>query len=232
MSLSEITEDKMAKIDNYTKTLRIFEDYCWWYCYIQELLTPLNDTTTTVKCLPPDNHILLCFCHAQCSRYRWVAPHWLQVWCDQLSKFVGPLRWPSASFAGHSTVASTPHWQTNLGCSTSISALCGSWWVWHIKHQIKHITAPEYFMCVFYFSFFKFLLILGGKWQRPKEHLRIKGKLWEDQVTELSNEIFQRLGFEVEAVTRLPYLCEGDMYKDYYVLNDAVFVLKASEEQL
>lgn len=88
--------------------------------------------------------------------------------------------------------------------------------------------SPKYFIC----GFFVFCFFLGGKWQRPKEHLRIEGKLWEDQVTELSNEVFQRLGFEVEAVTRLPYLCEGDMYKDYYVLNDAVFVLKASEEQL
>lgn len=60
----------------------------------------------------------------------------------------------------------------------------------------------------------------------------MKGKLWEDQVTELSTEVFWRLGFEVEAVTRLPYLCEGDMYKDYYVLDDAVFVLKVSEEKL
>lgn len=36
----------------------------------------------------------------------------------------------------------------------------------------------------------------------------------------------------MEAVTRLPYLCEGDMYNDYYVLDDAVFVLKASEDNL
>lgn len=46
---------------------------------------------------------------------------------------------------------------------------------------------------------------------------------------ELSNEVFPGVGFEVEAVTRLPYLCEGDMYNDYYVLDDAVFVLRASE---
>jgi len=46
----------------------------------------------------------------------------------------------------------------------------------------------------------------------------------------MSNEVFRRAGFEVEAVTRLPYLCEGDMYNDYYILDDAVFVLKASEE--
>lgn len=69
---------------------------------------------------------------------------------------------------------------------------------------------------------------LGGRWQRPKEHLKMKGETWEEQVTELTNEVFRRAGFEVDAVTRLPYLCEGDMYNDYYVLDDAVFVLKAS----
>lgn len=67
---------------------------------------------------------------------------------------------------------------------------------------------------------------VGGQWQRPKEHLKIKGKTWEEQVTNLSTEVFEKTGFEVEAVTRLPYLCEGDMYNDYYVLDDAVFVLK------
>lgn len=71
---------------------------------------------------------------------------------------------------------------------------------------------------------------VGGKWERPKEHLKIGGKMWEEQVTNLYNEVFQRAGFELEAVTRLPYLCEGDMYNDYYVLDDAVFVLKASED--
>ncbi|XP_036400215.1 methyltransferase-like protein 9 isoform X2 [Megalops cyprinoides] len=67
---------------------------------------------------------------------------------------------------------------------------------------------------------------VGGKWERPKEHLNVKGKTWEEQVTNLSNQVFREVGFEVEAVTRLPYLCEGDMYNDYYVLDDAVFVLK------
>lgn len=71
-------------------------------------------------------------------------------------------------------------------------------------------------------------LSTGGQWQRPKHHLRVQGKTWEEQVTHLSEEVFRGAGFEVEAVTRLPYLCEGDMYNDYYVLDDAVFVLKAS----
>ncbi|KAK7919536.1 hypothetical protein WMY93_010820 [Mugilogobius chulae] len=50
---------------------------------------------------------------------------------------------------------------------------------------------------------------VGGQWQRPKEYIKIKGKTWEEQVTNLSREVFEKTGFEVEAVTRLPYLCEG-----------------------
>ncbi|KAG7271204.1 hypothetical protein CRUP_003381 [Coryphaenoides rupestris] len=68
---------------------------------------------------------------------------------------------------------------------------------------------------------------MGGRWQRPKERLRVKGKTWEEQVTSMTNDVFLEAGLEVEAVTRLPYLCEGDMYKEYYMLDDAVFVLKA-----
>ncbi|KAM9424052.1 protein-L-histidine N-pros-methyltransferase isoform 2-T2 [Pholidichthys leucotaenia] len=71
---------------------------------------------------------------------------------------------------------------------------------------------------------------IGGRWERPKEYVKIKGKTWEEQVNNLTNEVFHKVGFEVEAVTRLPYLCEGDLYKEYYVLDDAVFVLKALDD--
>lgn len=67
---------------------------------------------------------------------------------------------------------------------------------------------------------------VGGQWQRPKVHVKIYGKTWEEQVTNLFTELFAKTGFQVEAITRVPYLCEGDMYNDYYVLDDAVFVLK------
>ncbi|KFQ03244.1 Methyltransferase-like 9, partial [Leptosomus discolor] len=66
---------------------------------------------------------------------------------------------------------------------------------------------------------------VGGKWEKPSEVLEIKGHTWEEQVNSLP-EVFSRAGFAIEAFTRLPYLCEGDMYNDYYVLDDAVFVLK------
>lgn len=63
---------------------------------------------------------------------------------------------------------------------------------------------------------------------RPVQHIHVKGTTWEEQVKNLS-DVFSNIGFEVETVTRLPYLCEGDMHQDYYVLDDAVFVLKPQE---
>lgn len=66
---------------------------------------------------------------------------------------------------------------------------------------------------------------VGGKWEKPSEILEIKGQNWEEQVKSLL-EAFRKSGFVIEAFTSLPYLCEGDTYNDYYVLDDAVFVLK------
>ncbi|KAM4631859.1 protein-L-histidine N-pros-methyltransferase [Discoglossus pictus] len=65
----------------------------------------------------------------------------------------------------------------------------------------------------------------GGKWEKPSEIMEVNGKVWEEQVNSLA-EVFHEAGFVVESLTRLPYLCEGDMYNDYYVLDDAVFVLR------
>ncbi|EHB05205.1 Methyltransferase-like protein 9 [Heterocephalus glaber] len=65
----------------------------------------------------------------------------------------------------------------------------------------------------------------GGKWEKPSKILEINGQKWEEQVNSLP-EVFRKAGFVTEVFTRLPYLCEGDMYNDYYVLDNVVFVLK------
>ncbi|XP_060717798.1 methyltransferase-like protein 9 isoform X1 [Tachysurus vachellii] len=70
---------------------------------------------------------------------------------------------------------------------------------------------------------------IRGSWVRPAEHIHVKGTTWEEQVKNLSDGIFHSVGLEVEAVTRLPYLCEGDMHQDFYVLDDAVYVLKPQD---
>ena len=62
----------------------------------------------------------------------------------------------------------------------------------------------------------------------PTENLQIKGATFEEQVKQLTAAVFQPAGFQVEAFSRVPYLCEGDLRHSFYVLNDAVFVLKAA----
>lgn len=68
----------------------------------------------------------------------------------------------------------------------------------------------------------------GTKMTRPKESIRLSGSSWEEQVHSLVKDVFEPSGFTVELFTRVPYLCEGDLFRDFYVLDDALFVLKSS----
>ena len=63
---------------------------------------------------------------------------------------------------------------------------------------------------------------------RPSEYITLNGTTWEEQVDSLVKDVFEPSGFTVELFMRVPYLCEGDLYRDFYVLDDALFVLKIS----
>ena len=65
----------------------------------------------------------------------------------------------------------------------------------------------------------------------PSEFIKVNGSTWEEQVSSLVQDVFEPCGFTVERFTRVPYLCEGDLYKDFYVLDDALFVLKANPQR-
>ena len=52
------------------------------------------------------------------------------------------------------------------------------------------------------------------------------GETFEEQLSTLVQDVLVPVGFEVERFTKLPYLSEGDLYHSYYVLYDAVFVLR------
>ncbi|ESO82859.1 hypothetical protein LOTGIDRAFT_211491 [Lottia gigantea] len=65
---------------------------------------------------------------------------------------------------------------------------------------------------------------------KPTESVIISGNSFEEQTINLIKTMFEPAGFEVEKLTRLPYICEGDIHKSFYVLSDAVFVLKLKEE--
>ncbi|XP_077982874.1 protein-L-histidine N-pros-methyltransferase-like [Glandiceps talaboti] len=73
---------------------------------------------------------------------------------------------------------------------------------------------------------FKPYVEFDSKSHRPTEYLPVRGKNWEEQIQSLIDTVFQPAGFKVLKFTRLPYLCEGDLYDPYYVLDDAIFVLQ------
>ncbi|CAF1453517.1 unnamed protein product [Adineta steineri] len=59
----------------------------------------------------------------------------------------------------------------------------------------------------------------------PDESIHIKTRLPEEQINEFISNVFQPLGFRLRKLSRLPYLCEGDMERSYYFLSDYIFVL-------
>ncbi|CAH1780361.1 unnamed protein product [Owenia fusiformis] len=75
---------------------------------------------------------------------------------------------------------------------------------------------------------FKPYVEFGSEDNRQIETVSISGRTFEEQITSLINDIFLPAGFQLLKFTRLPYLCEGDMEQSFYVLHDAVFVLKRS----
>ncbi len=52
---------------------------------------------------------------------------------------------------------------------------------------------------------------------------------FERSVQTLVTNVFDPLGFKVQAFSRVPYLCKGDFHHPYYVLSDALFVLSRNE---
>jgi hypothetical protein len=49
-------------------------------------------------------------------------------------------------------------------------------------------------------------------------------KSWEKNVNNLS-VVFQEIGFNIEKISRVPYLSEGDMGKELYYLDTVIFLL-------
>lgn len=68
----------------------------------------------------------------------------------------------------------------------------------------------------------------GNKKLPPTERLPVYGETFEEQVACFAYKVFQPLGLNVDVISRTPYLCQGDMYNPYYVLNDAIFVLSST----
>ncbi|RCN50574.1 DREV methyltransferase [Ancylostoma caninum] len=61
---------------------------------------------------------------------------------------------------------------------------------------------------------------------RNNTRLKVSGNSFEQHASSLVENEFIPAGFEVVKWTKLPYLCEGDLNKPYYLLDDALFLLR------
>jgi SAM-dependent methyltransferase len=57
---------------------------------------------------------------------------------------------------------------------------------------------------------------------------RVKGRTWEEQASSFAEHYLLPAGLDVVSLSRVPYLCEGDLRREYYYLDDAIFVVRAS----
>lgn len=65
----------------------------------------------------------------------------------------------------------------------------------------------------------------GSRKVPPSERLPVRGGKWEEGVCDLVTEVLHPLGFRLLTLSKLPYLCEGDLHSDCFVLPDAILVL-------
>jgi hypothetical protein len=64
----------------------------------------------------------------------------------------------------------------------------------------------------------------GTKQLSQLESVIYYDKSWEKNVNNLS-VVFQEIGFNIEKISRVPYLSEGDMGKELYYLDTVIFLL-------
>jgi len=60
---------------------------------------------------------------------------------------------------------------------------------------------------------------------KPSEKMNIVGETFETQV-EAAVTMFEEIGFKLESWARVPYLCEGDLNRPLYHLNNALMMFK------
>ena len=65
----------------------------------------------------------------------------------------------------------------------------------------------------------------GMQQATPTEKLPVRGERWEEGVSDLVTGVLQPLGFSLLSVSKLPYLCEGDLHNDWFILQDIILVL-------
>lgn len=66
----------------------------------------------------------------------------------------------------------------------------------------------------------------GPRSLEPAEKLELPRQGWEPSVAALIERELRPLGLEIDSVSRVPYLCQGDSQRSLYVLDDALVVCR------
>jgi len=64
----------------------------------------------------------------------------------------------------------------------------------------------------------------------PEERLPVDRTSWEGGAATLVEAVLEPLGFELLALSRVPYLCRGERGRPVHVLDDALFVLRSNRD--
>ncbi|CAK4502797.1 unnamed protein product [Aphanomyces euteiches] len=99
-------------------------------------------------------------------------------------------------------------------------------------HQIHYLLSPNGVLLIAIVLPFSAFVEVGTQKLPPTEELPMAGGLcaevssFEDGARIIAEKVFRPCGFEVDAFSRVPYLCRGGVSQPYYVLSDALFTLK------
>ncbi|CAK4714355.1 unnamed protein product [Aphanomyces euteiches] len=101
-----------------------------------------------------------------------------------------------------------------------------------LLHQIHNLLSPNGVLLIAIVLPFSAFVEVGTQKLPPTEELPMAGGLcaegssFEDGARIIAEKVFRPCGFEVDAFSRVPYLCRGGVSQPYYVLSDALFTLK------
>lgn len=155
-----------------------------------------------------------------------MAPYFSQVYTTETS---GPMTWRLFEKGYH--VIGIDEWTEHHEMYDVISILnlldrCEK--PLHLMQNIRKCIKKEGKVILAVVFPYKPYVEFGGINNKPLELMEIQGNNFEEQINSFTEMVIRPSGFIIEKVTKLPYLCEGDLDTSFYLLFDAVFVLSIS----
>lgn len=93
-----------------------------------------------------------------------------------------------------------------------------------LKEAKKSLTSDGLLLVALVLPFRPFIEARNSR--DPHQLLNIEGSTFIEQVDSFAQLMQHSYGFELQAWSRVPYLCQGDLLHSVYYLDDALFLFK------